>query len=205
MVYNVKRPLLKIQVIQWGAWSSWISNKVLFYFQGHDIWKKYKDTYSGQQGDSGQNEWSKDPHHGAYFNVQKVYAVKILYSIAWSWVINTKTKGFASRVHLASKMLPGPERLGKMKVKSRSENIDLDKSYKYMLYSLVWSGMGKSDWRIAWDCRLFALYVICLLFIFCTQCYGFNCVLHSKDVLKSLTSSTRECDLIWKHSLCRCH
>lgn len=93
--------------------------------------EKKTKTYSGQQGDlTGQNEWSKYPHHGARFNVQKVYVVKILYCIAWSWVINTKTKGFASRVHLASKMLPGPERLGKMKVKSRSENTDLEKSYK---------------------------------------------------------------------------
>lgn len=42
-------------------------------------------------------------------------------------------------------MLPGSEKLGKMKVESRSENIDLEKSCKYLLHGLVWSGTGKSD------------------------------------------------------------
>lgn len=87
--------------------------------------KKIEDTYSGQKwGLIGKNEWSKEPHHGVHPNVQNVCELKTLYFIVLSWVITTKTKEFEGRIYWISKMLQGLEKLGKVKVESRSKNND---------------------------------------------------------------------------------
>lgn len=73
-----------------------------------------------------QIEWSKEPHHGAHPNVPNLHELKTFYFIALSWVINTRSNEFESRVYCTSTMTQGLAKLVKTKVESKSKNIDLE-------------------------------------------------------------------------------